>query len=373
MSSCHGIHCEYLAAVHQLAYYFVCCLYVGGSNPPWIGCNYPLYTAFLIVNGVAFVLSVASTVVVTAFPLVLSKTPHQAVKWGGILLIVSMLSFIAAFLLAGYITVGYKAPAASCSNLLCTEGGIACRGQVLPWSEDQSTFILAQTSMTVFGLDANVAALNSIADHSSIAVCVTYNKSISYGSHTTLLPQFMPLSYPVVSQETTDAVAQLYEDFTTQMLTVCMDRADMPHAIDPNIDRTTLEVNVSGDIPDLPEYLIQTQLSLFNILPNADFEKLWSYVSLLVSCLSQNASKQMPYDVLCEQSWKMVGPHAGNSSVDKTGAYIKAATAADSDAVMFGTDVTSQEVSRAVHALVGVFTLICLIIAVFLVRSKVNH
>lgn len=353
---------------------FKACLHVGGSNPPWIGCNYPLYTAFLIVNGVAFVLSVASTVVVTAFPLVLSKTPHQAVKWGGILLIVSMLSFIAAFLLAGYITVGYKAPAASCSNLLCTEGGIACRGQVLPWSEDQATFALAKTNMTVFGLDANVARLNTIIpDDSSIAVCVTYNKSISHGSYTTLLPQFMPFSYPVVSQETTDAVAQLYEDLPTQMLTVCMARSDMPHAIDPNIDRETLEVNVSGDIPDLPEYLLHTQLSLFNILPNGDFDKLWSYVSLLVSCLSQNTATQMPNDVLCEQSWKMVGPHAGNSSVDKTGAYIKAATAADSDAVIFGTDVTSQEVSRAVHALVGVFTLICLTIAVFLVRSKVNH
>lgn len=55
------------------------CLFAGGANAYWSGCNYPLFTAFLIMNGCAFVLSVAATVVVTAFPLVLSKTPHQAV------------------------------------------------------------------------------------------------------------------------------------------------------------------------------------------------------------------------------------------------------------------------------------------------------
>ena len=99
----------------------------GGSAPYWAGCDYPIFTSFLIVNGVAFMLAVASVIVVTAFPLLLKRTPHQAAWWGGILLLLSMIAFIAAFLLAGFVTVSYKAPTPGCASLKCNDGGVMCQ------------------------------------------------------------------------------------------------------------------------------------------------------------------------------------------------------------------------------------------------------
>ena len=69
-----------------------------------------MFTNFLIVNGVAFMLAVASVIVVTAFPLLLKRTPHQAAWWGGILLLMAMIAFIGAFLLAGFVTVADAPP-----------------------------------------------------------------------------------------------------------------------------------------------------------------------------------------------------------------------------------------------------------------------
>ena len=93
---------------------------------PLQGCDYPMFTSFLVVNGVAFMLSVASVIVVTAFPLLLKRTPHQAAWWGGILLLMAMIAFIGAFLLAGFVTVAYKAPNPGCASLVCDDGGIRC-------------------------------------------------------------------------------------------------------------------------------------------------------------------------------------------------------------------------------------------------------
>ncbi len=98
----------------------------GGSNPYWVGCSYPIFTAFLIVNGAAFMLSVAPVIVVTAFPLILKRTPQRAAWWGGILLLMSVIAFVAAFVLAGFVTVRYNAPLAGCASLHCRNGGIPC-------------------------------------------------------------------------------------------------------------------------------------------------------------------------------------------------------------------------------------------------------
>ena len=325
-------------------------------------------------------LSVASTVVVTAFPLVLSRTPHQAVSWGGMLLIVSMLSFIAAFLLAGYVTVGYKAPPPGCSNIACIDGGISCTFNIMSWHNISDS----NPESTVFVMDPNVAALNSIAAMSdSLGVCVTYNRSVSYGSYSTVYPWVPPATVlsqerrsASVAEQTLNAISQLYEDPLTQRQTVCMDYADLPRAIDPDVDPRSLEVNVSGDIPDLASYLVESQLTMFEFLPRADFQKLWPYSGLLQVCLPHSTDEHMQFDVLCELSYKLHNisqPGSGNLSVSKEGSYIKAASASDSDAVLFRVDATSQQVSTAVHALVGVFIMICLTIAGFLLKSKVNH
>ena len=112
-----------------------------------------MFTTFLIVNRVAFMLSVASVIVVTAFPLLLKRTPHQAAWWGGILLLMAMIAFIGAFLLVGFVTVAYKAPNPGCASLMCGDGGIRC-----------TTYALNQvySNVGVYGLDPNEAALNNL-------------------------------------------------------------------------------------------------------------------------------------------------------------------------------------------------------------------
>ena len=159
----------------------------GGSNPYWVGRSYPIFTAFLIVNGAAFMLSVASVVVVTAFPLILKRTPQQAARWGGILLLMSVIAFITAFVLAGFVTVRYNAPLAGCASLHCRNGGIPCLTEA--YRPDN-------VSCRYYWLDQNVAALNHVINTSNgTAWCITYNRSVAVGSSTTLYPAAPDCTY----------------------------------------------------------------------------------------------------------------------------------------------------------------------------------
>lgn len=342
--------------------------HVGGPSPYWLGCNYPMFTGFLIVNGIAFVLAVASAVVVTAFPLVLSRTPHQAALGGGVLLMLSMLAFIAAFLMAGFVTVGYSAPPPSCSSLRCTEGGVACDLSLQPVYDDAGNVV-----SVVFEMDTNVGTLNAISDSSSGAVCVTYNQIVHHANNSTLMPWLPDVNWTnsnaSASSEATEAVARLLQDPVTQAETVCMDFTNFPVAIDPRADPVTLAVNVPGlpDIPDLGEFLSTNEVTLFDILPNNSFTQLFPYSGLSYFCLSRETEEAMKFNVLCDASVETV---AGNFSVSKTGEHIRAVTAADSGAVLFDPDVTAQQVSKAIKALAGVFSFILLIIVVFLIKTK---
>ena len=192
-----------------------------------------MFTGFLIVNGIAFVLAVASAVVVTAFPLVLSRTPHQAAWWGGVLLMLSMLAFIVAFLMAGFVTVGYSAPPPSCSSLRCTEGGIACDFQLQPYSYDADGNVLS----VIFLMDQNVAALNALSNSSSAAVCVTYNQIAQHATNSTLMPWLPDVNWTnsnaSASPEATEAISRLLQDPVLQAETVCLDATNLPTAIDP--------------------------------------------------------------------------------------------------------------------------------------------
>lgn len=327
-----------------------------------------MFTGFLIVNGIAFVLAVASAVVVTAFPLVLSRTPHQAALGGGVLLMLSMLAFIAAFLMAGFVTVGYSAPPPSCSSLRCTEGGVACDLSLQPVYDDAGNVV-----SVVFEMDTNVGTLNAISDSSSGAVCVTYNQIVHHANNSTLMPWLPDVNWTnsnaSASSEATEAVARLLQDPVTQAETVCMDFTNFPVAIDPRADPVTLAVNVPGlpDIPDLGEFLSTNEVTLFDILPNNSFTQLFPYSGLSYFCLSRETEEAMKFNVLCDASVETV---AGNFSVSKTGEHIRAVTAADSGAVLFDPDVTAQQVSKAIKALAGVFSFILLIIVVFLIKTK---
>lgn len=342
----------------------------GGPTPYWLGCDYPMFTAFLIVNGIAFMLAVASAVVVTAFPLVLSRTPHQAAWWGGILLMLSMLAFIVAFLMAGFVTVGYQAPPPSCSSIRCTEGGIACSFDSYPSPEGVSQE--GEVLSSVFYMDTNVAALNAISNSTSAGVCVTYNRSVSYGTYSTLLPWVPEISYSSSNYsstpEFTEAITQLLTDPLIQAETVCMDVNNLPVAIDPRADPETLAVNISFAIPgDLGLYLMTNQYTIMDILPNSSYTQLKSLANLNYFCLSHETEEKMKFDVLCDASTETA---AGNLSVGRSGEYIRAVTAAETGAVLFDTDLTAQQVSKAIKALAGVFAFILLVIVIFLIKSK---
>lgn len=324
-----------------------------------------MFTAFLIVNGIAFVLAVASAVVVTAFPLVLSRTPHQAACWGGILLMMSMLAFIVAFLLAGFVTIGYKAPSPSCSTLQCIEGGIACNFQVTPVAYDDA----GDANVTVFQMDGNVAALNSISNSSSSAVCVTYNRSVSHGpTSSTLYPWVPPPSFSANggdSPEAAEAVTQLLIDPIIQLQTVCMDATNFPTAIDSSLTENSLDVDVSYDIVDLADF-VGTNGPIFDLLPNSSFVNLFPYTSNYF-CMSNETEETMKFNVLCDSASQS---EKGNLSVSKTGEYIRAVTASQSGATLFEGDLTAKQVSKAIEALGGIFAFIVLVIAIFLIKSK---
>ena len=342
------------------------CACTGGPSPYWLGCEYPFFTGFLIVNGIAFMLAVASAVVVTAFPLVLSRTPHQAAWWGGILLMLSMLAFIVAFLMAGFVTVGYKAPAPSCSSLQCTEGGVACNFEIVAVAYDDADNV----NSTAFVMDQNVATLNAISNSSSSAMCLTYNRSVSHGpTSSTLYPWSPPSSSSANGTddpEATEAVTKLLLDPIVGLQTVCMDATNFPTAIDPSLSENNLAINVPYDVEDLGDFLDTNGVGLFDILPNRSFVNLFPYTSNYF-CMSNETEDTMKFNVLCDAALQS---ERGNLSVSKGGAYIRAVTAADSGATLFETDLTAKQVAKAIKALGGVFAFICLIIIVFLVKSK---
>lgn len=316
----------------------------------------------------------ASVVVITAFPLVLSRTPHQAAWWGGILLLISMLAFIVAFLLAGFVTVNYQAPPASCANLQCTQGGIKCSfavSLVQQYAPDLNSSAIVYTGgpdSTFFVMDANVAGLNSISNSNRGAVCVTYNRSVSNGeASSTLYPWAPPPSDPGSFNESQAAIQQLLTDATLQRQTVCMDVSNFPTAIDPNLRLDNFAVDVNFDIRDLGAYLHDNDVDVMTILPNNSAVNLHSMYSMQYYCLHHATQDSMLFDVLCDAASQTL---TGNFSVSTTGEYISTMTASNSGAVVFDPNITAVQVSRAIKALAGCFSCICLVITVFLIKSK---
>lgn len=152
----------------------------GGSNPYWQGCTYHIFTGFLVVNGAAFMFSCVTIALALLFTLALALQKledHQLGRvitgFAGISLVMGILSFITAFLLAGLVAVNFDSPDPFCAALSCSEGGIKCKvGQVAFRVFDNSTTIKYQA---VIALDPQVAALNNIPGSvNSTISCVVY-------------------------------------------------------------------------------------------------------------------------------------------------------------------------------------------------------
>ena len=330
-----------------------------------------MFTSFLIVNGVAFMLSVASVIVVTAFPLLLKRTPHQAAWWGGILLLLSMIAFIGAFLLAGFVAVAYKAPNPGCASLMCNDGGIRCT--IYASNE-------VYANVGVYGLDTNVAALNGLipVGNGSTAICLQYNVSVATSATITTLYPAMP-ECPGTNQDSTDAqwdsctdVRQLLENATVQQQVVCMPEASFPQIL-PTTDYDTFTIPINASF--LSPY---TSLTAFYqadptnyitdlIAPQSVSNALVPYAGFSYMCHSKGNDKQVAFDTLCDTSQYPA------LSITKTGQYMTEGTASANGATVFRADIISKQVATAIEALSAFFGLVLLIIIVYLIRSKSKY
>lgn len=311
-------------------------------------------------------LSVASVIVVTAFPLVLKRTPHQAAWWGGILLLLSMIAFIGAFVLAGFVTVAYKAPGPGCASLLCEDGGIYCS---------------TTTDYGDFVLDPNAAALNNLvpAGGDLDVVCLRYNESVATSAETVTLYPTTP-SCPGSDQfdnlwdwDSCADVKELLKDEYVQQQVVCASPASflsyLP-TVTTDLDTFTIPINASLLSPyttltewyqaDTSNYITDL-IVLDGGIDNNNTLK--PYAGLTYQCQS-NADDVSSYNTLCDS-------YSG-LSVSKRGEYITEATAATAGAIVFHADKISRQLAITVEALSGFFGLVLLIIIRYLIKSKLN-
>ncbi len=106
----------------------------GGNQPYWGDCLYKTFVAFVFFNGMAFLGSVATVAIVVVVPWLYPSTKAERVAgankwiaWGLGTLVASFLMFTVAFVLAGLVTGGFKAPPPTCGVLKCKDGGVACK------------------------------------------------------------------------------------------------------------------------------------------------------------------------------------------------------------------------------------------------------
>ena len=116
-------------------------LHVGYLTPPgageyWGDCWYPLYVAYIVCNGFALVFSVAAIAAVLVGPIILvcwdRKTWRQQIAILAIIhSVISLITFVAAFAITGFLTASVSAPPFNCGNLKCEEGGVPCSAYTL--------------------------------------------------------------------------------------------------------------------------------------------------------------------------------------------------------------------------------------------------
>lgn len=320
-------------------------------------------------------LSVASVIVVTAFPLVLKRTPHQAAWWGGILLLLSMIAFIGAFLLSGYVTVAYKAPSPGCGILLCGDGGIECTTTTIIPSEGEL--------FGVFVLDDNMAAINNLVPaggdvNVDPVVCLHYNDSLATSAETVTLLATTP-SCPGEQAANTSvelnkvlqscpAVRELLDNPYIQAQVVCGGYASFFALPKTNFDPYTFAISINAS--DLNNYTSLTEsyeASPWTYITDIirpylpANSSLKSFIELKYQCQGGDISR---FSTLCDT-------YEGYS-VSKTGQYLTRATAATAGAVVFPTDKISKQLAITIEALSGFFGLVLLVIIGYLIKSKIK-
>ena len=106
----------------------------GGSHPSWEACDYKVYIAFFVLNGLAFIFSLCAIWFMIFMPLQWLLAPgspsilrHETIVWWGAVTVgFAMLCLLAAFTAAGLVSVGFGAPDYTCGILPCESGGVYC-------------------------------------------------------------------------------------------------------------------------------------------------------------------------------------------------------------------------------------------------------
>ena len=105
----------------------------GGTHPSWEACDYKVFIAFFVLNGLAFIFSLCAIWLMIFMPLqwlVRGKAEilgHKTVVWWGAAMVgFAMLCLLAAFTAAGLVSVGFGAPDYTCGILTCEAGGVYC-------------------------------------------------------------------------------------------------------------------------------------------------------------------------------------------------------------------------------------------------------
>ena len=338
----------------------------GGPNPYWLGCDYPVFTAFLIVNGVAFVLSVASAIVVTAFPLLLRRNPHQAAYWGGTLLLLSLIAFIVAFLLAGFVTVAYKAPAPGCAALTCEDGGVVC-----------STAVINTTTAGFYLLDPNQAALNNLGTNGTDAICLRYSTAVAINATTmTLIPALVTCPGTNINSDVGDflnctAVRDLLEDDRVGQEVLCTSASNFPSQL-PTTDTTNYTIPFATSLlqghSSLAAYYDANPLNyVTDLFSDTNQQGLQAYAGFSYTCYSRENDTSKAFNPLCDTTQQPA------LSVTKSGQYMTEATASTSGARVFRVDITSMRVAHALEALTGFFGLVLLLIFGYLITARTSY
>ncbi len=104
----------------------------GGNEPYWESCLYPIYVAFVFFSGMAFLGSLGAMAIVVVVTRLYPSTKRLSgankwIGWGLGMVVASSIMVTVAFVLAGLVTVGFRAPSRNCAVLHCKDGGVACK------------------------------------------------------------------------------------------------------------------------------------------------------------------------------------------------------------------------------------------------------
>lgn len=313
-------------------------------------------------------LALATVAVVTPFPLFLSKKPRHAAVLGGILLCWCLLAFIVAFILAGFVAVGYGAPAPDCAIVRCNDGGIACTvtvGHDTYTESDIQNFRLPGDNF-YYILDDNVAALNNMVSSSGYdpLLCLPYLNSTYDGNGSsptlglTLYPEFpqrLPNLRPVDDR--------LLRDAYYQRSVLCGQRQNFVYIYGSNKTPGWSVSAITGLNRTLYDYVnTSSTTTVADLIADRNLG-LVAYSSLRFGCF---ATSNPLGNTLCDTSQ----PDLGGLSVSATGAYITGATVSSSGGKIFTASGTSDQVAASLWAVIGLFSVVVLTLVMYLWKHK---